>query len=555
MLTQLYINNVAVISEATIELTRGLNVFTGETGAGKTILIHAINAVLGERTSKDIIRTGEERAVISALFTELSEPVQKALEEAGFSVEEESVLISREISGDGKSACKINGRPATVTILKMISSMLIHLHGQHDNQQLLSPQKHLGFIDSFGELYPAVGEYREVYRAYQETKQELAEIDTDEAQKAHRMDLLNYQINEITDAELTEGEEEALKAQRKLIKNALHITQALGGSVAILDGDTESGSLTALLGALSEQMDTAAQYMDQAQPIAERLTELLYEVEGISGDIRALLEDFDCDASELDAIERRLDLIYTLKKKYGADIAEILRFRANAIAELEGLETSDVRARQLKELLECMWEKVVSLADSLSKQRRLAADRFVAAVQEELVFLDMPSVRLSVRQKEKTPGIDGKDELELLIVTNIGEQAKSLAKTASGGELSRIMLSIKNVIADRDAIDTMIFDEVDTGVSGRAAQKIGQKLAQVAQNRQVIVVTHLAQVASYAKQHLYISKQTKEDRTFTTIAVLDRPQRIYELARIGGGEKISALALEHAQEMLKEAGN
>lgn len=555
MLSQLYIKNVAVISEASIGLQPGLNVFTGETGAGKTILIGAINAVLGERVSKEMIRTGETRATISALFTGLSPAAEQALAEAGYPVEENAVLIHREISADGKSSCKIDGRPATAAILRSVSALLINVHGQHDNQQLLSPQKHLGFIDSYGELDGLVREYQAAYRDYMLVRRELASVNTDEAQKAHRIDLLSYQVNEIEAAELQPSEEEELRAQRKLIQNSLHVTQALGGSLAILEGGEEVPSLTSLLSELAENMTQAANYMEAAQPIAERLTDISYELEGFPGEIQDLIDHFDCDPSQLDAIERRLDTIYNLKKKYGSSIEEILEFGARAEAELEEIETSDIRIEKLSAQLSSLEEKARSQAERLTQARTKAAKLFVKAVQGELIFLDMPSVQLSVCQEHKEMSLDGADELELFIATNVGEQAKSLAKIASGGELSRIMLSIKNVLADRDNIQTLIFDEVDTGVSGSAAQKIGKKLAQVAENRQVIVVTHLAQVASFARNHLFISKAAREDRTFTTIRPLSREERVRELARISGGEKISEIALRHAEEMLRDAGN
>ncbi len=555
MLSQLYIKNVAVISEASIGLQPGLNVFTGETGAGKTILIGAINAVLGERVSKEMIRTGETRATISALFTGLSPAAEQALAEAGYPVEENAVLIHREISADGKSSCKIDGRPATAAILRSVSALLINVHGQHDNQQLLSPQKHLGFIDSYGELGGLVQEYQAAYRDYMLVRRELASVNTDEAQKAHRIDLLSYQVNEIEAAELQPGEEEELRAQRKLIQNSLHVTQALGGSLAILEGGEEVPSLTSLLSELAENMTQAANYMEAAQPIAERLTDISYELEGFPGEIQDLIDHFDCDPSQLDAIERRLDTIYNLKKKYGSSIEEILEFGARAAAELEEIETSDMRIEKLSAQLSSLEEKARSQAERLTQARTKAAKLFVKAVQGELIFLDMPSVQLSVCQEHKEMSLDGADELELFIATNVGEQAKSLAKIASGGELSRIMLSIKNVLADRDNIQTLIFDEVDTGVSGSAAQKIGKKLAQVAENRQVIVVTHLAQVASFARNHLFISKAAREDRTSTTIRPLSREERVRELARISGGEKISEIALRHAEEMLRDAGN
>lgn len=555
MLSQLYIKNIAVISEATIDLTCGLNVFTGETGAGKTILISAINAVLGERTSKEIIRTGEKKAVISALFSELSPAAVSALEEAGYPPDEDGVLISREITADGKSTCRIDGRPATTAILKTVAAQLINVHGQHDNQQLLSPQRHLGFIDGYGELDGLLEEYRQAYRACTAVKRELEQINIDEAEKARRIDLLSYQIDEIDAAELTMGEEEELRAQRKLLKNSLAVTEALGGSLAVLDGDDETPGLSSQLGVLVEQMGQAARYMDAARPVCERLSELSYEFEGFASDIRDLLEGFDCDPRQLDRIENRLDLLYGLKKKYGGSEEEILAFRDRAAEELQKIETSDERARQLQAELTGLLAEAQSRAEKLSRAREEAADRFTAQVMEELAFLDMPSVTLTVRRQEKPLSPDGIDEMELYISTNVGEEPRSLAKIASGGELARIMLSVKNVMAGRDDIGTLIFDEVDTGVSGRAAQKIGHKLRQVAADRQVIVVTHLAQVAAYAQHHLLISKEARGDRTYTSITPLTGEDRVRELARITGGETLSEIALEHAREMLREAGN
>ena len=555
MLSQLYIKNVAVISEASIGLQPGLNVFTGETGAGKTILIGAINAVLGERVSKEMIRTGETRATISALFTGLSPAAEQALAEAGYPVEENAVLIHREISADGKSSCKIDGRPATAAILRSVSALLINVHGQHDNQQLLSPQKHLGFIDSYGELDGLVREYQAAYRDYMLVRRELASVNTDEAQKAHRIDLLSYQVNEIEAAELQPGEEEELRAQRKLIQNSLHVTQALGGSLAILEGGEEVPSLTSLLSELAENMTQAANYMEAAQPIAERLTDISYELEGFPGEIQDLIDHFDCDPSQLDAIERRLDTIYNLKKKYGSSIEEILEFGARAAAELEEIETSDIRIEKLSAQLSSLEEKARSQAERLTQARTKAAKLFVKAVQGELIFLDMPSVQLSVCQEHKEMSLDGADELELFIATNVGEQAKSLAKIASGGELSRIMLSIKNVLADRDNIQTLIFDEVDTGVSGSAAQKIGKKLAQVAENRQVIVVTHLAQVASFARNHLFISKAAREDRKVVSQNVSYQTAICPECGDVyvSGGTTRTVTAADNSQQLEQQA--
>lgn len=553
MLSQLYIKNVAVISKATIAFTQGLNVFTGETGAGKSILINAINAVLGERTSKDIIRTNESKAEISALFTDLDAASMEALEQAGYGDEDGNALLSREISADGKSVCRINGRPATVSLMREISSYLINVHGQHDNQQLLSAQKHLGFIDAYGELEGLREQYHQCFEKLQEAKNALSALNVDEAEKAHRIDLLRYQIDEIEQAELSLGEEEALQSERKLLKNSVAVTEALGGSVMLLDGDDESAGLMAQLSDLSGKLETVSGYMQEAASISDRVSDMYYELEGYAGDLRRLLDGFEFDPLRMEEIEGRLNLIYGLKKKYGSDIDSILQFYANAQHELQQIETSEERALLLEKEVSRLTAETEKRAEALSKARKKAADGFAKAVGEELHFLDMPAVRLSVCMQRKPLGADGWDTAELMISANVGEGEKSLSKIASGGELSRIMLSIKNVMANQDRISTMIFDEIDTGVSGRAAQKIGKKLAQVACARQVIVITHLAQVAAYASNHFFISKTTKESRTFTSIASLEHAQRVEELARMTAGEHITEAALQHSEELLREA--
>ena len=554
MLSQLYIKNIAVIREAVIDFENGLNVFTGETGAGKSILINAINAVLGERISKDMIRTGENKAVISAIFLDLPDIVQKDLDETGYACdEEENLLIYREISQDGKSVCKINGRPATISILKQISPLLINIHGQHDNQQLLSQQKHLHFLDSYGALTGMLGQYQELYCQYTAAKSELEEMDIDEEEKNRQIDLLRYQIDEIDAANLEPGEEEALKSERRLLQNAVDVTRSLQTSIGLLEGFDNMQGLSDLLISLSQEMEQAAQYMQTAQPLSERITGLSYEFEGMAGEMRELLDSFDCDPARLEAVEERLDLIYHLKKKYGQDIWAILDYRERSAEELDILERSDSHRQELSVRVKKLQEEAMKAAEQLSEKRKQAALAFTKAVQEELRFLDMPSVTLSVRQEQKPLSEDGIDSVELFLSTNVGEDEKSLAKIASGGELSRIMLSIKNVLASHDDVETMIFDEVDSGVSGRAAQKIGKKLAQVSQNRQVIVVTHLAQVACYANRHLLIAKHVEDGRTFTTISPLSDEERIRELARINAGEEITGLAVEHAREMLENA--
>ena len=555
MLSQLYIKNIAVISETTIDFSAGLNVFTGETGAGKTILINAINAVLGGRTSRDIIRTGEQRALVSALFIDIPQEVADAISEMGYAVHPyEGLLITREIDAESsKGGCKINGRPATLAILREIASLLINLHGQQDNQELLSTDKHMAYIDNFGELAADLAAYRQAYDHYCSIKDELESLRVDEALKAQRMDMLEFQIKEISSAELTPGEEEELLAVRKRIKNAERITDALTLCQQALLGDDGSEGILSLLETLKEGVATAAGFIEELEEAGGKLEEMGYELEELAGSIRSYAEDSGFDPRQLDQIESRLDTIYRLKKKYGSNIDEILAFLEKAQEELESLNNADNRIQQLERQLEPAHQQAVALAQQLTQKRLAAADLFVQQVQHELAFLDMPQVQLLVQRTEKPLSPLGCDNIEFLISPNTGEAPRPLAKIASGGEISRIMLSVKNVLAHKDNIGTLIFDEVDTGVSGRAAQKIGRKLAQVARNRQVLCVTHLAQVAAYADRHLRISKEVLNQRTHTQVQPLNDEQRVRELARIMAGENITETALRSAEEMLRLA--
>ncbi len=556
MISQLFIQNVAVIQKATIDFTAGFNVFTGETGAGKTILIQAINAVLGERTSKDIVRTGEEKAVVSALFTAVRPEIQSLLESLGYEPSEDnSILISREISADSGSSCRVNGRPATVSILKQIAGGMINIHGQHDNQQLLSPEKHLQFIDNYGDTTIELEYYRQIYRQICETQEKLSQLNLDEQQKAQQIDLLSYQINEIDAAHLQIGEEEELTAQRKIIKNSEKIQEAVGFSKELLHGTDESEGILSLYGDLLSSMDTAGEYVAEMQGVTQRLHSLYYDLEECGEEISSYLDDFEYDPRRLDEIEDRLETIHRLKRKYGSSEEAILQFCEQARSQLEQINLSDQLISQLQNQLAQLTAEGKQAAKALSILREKKAGDFIKKVEEELVYLDMPSVKLALAHSVKEMGANGMDEMEFLISANPGEPPKSMAKIASGGELSRIMLAIKNVLANKDAIDTLIFDEVDAGVSGRAAQKIGAKLQQVAKNRQVICVTHLAQVAAFAANHLKIYKTVKDGRTFTAVEVLDRNGRKEELARIIGGELITETALQNADELLKFSGN
>ena len=551
MLSQLYIENIAVIRQATIDFQKGFHVFTGETGAGKTILISAINAVLGGRTFKEIIRTGESRARVSALFTEIPASLAEKIGELGYPLEDGQLLVQREIDLTGKGQCRLDGRPATAAMLREVCSLLIDIHGQHDNQELLSAEKHLGFLDSFGAYRKELEDYAKAYAQRMACADRLEKLQMDESYKLQRMDILQFQLKEIGDARLTDGEEEQLTEQQKRIKNAERITESLGTIYTLLNGDGEE--LRGVLEALEEistELDTAAKYLPDFTQYGDKLNDAYYMLEELGSTARDTLEDADFDPRQLDTIESRLDTIYRLKKKYGGSIAEILAYYDKISEEYNTLELSDEMVEQLRGELERAEQDLRQAAKALTARRLETAGEFVRRVEAELAYLDMGGVRFSISRKEKAFGPNGADEMEFLICTNAGEEARPLAKIASGGELARIMLAIKNVLAEKDDIGTIIFDEVDTGVSGRAAQKIGQKLAEVARHRQVICVTHLAPVAACAAHHYRIYKTVEEGRTFTRVEELGHEDRVRELARIMVGDHITESALQSAGEML-----
>ncbi len=554
MLTRLYIQNVAVIRKAEIRLGAGLNVFTGETGAGKTILISAIDAVLGERTARDMIRTGEEKAMVSAFFEDISPRALETLRELGYDEDEGGVLVTRELSASGKSTSKINGMPATASILKQISSLLIHIHGQRDAAQLLSPERHMEMIDSFGRLDSLLEEYRTAYQRLRELEGEIQRLAMDDKQKAQRMDMLTFQIGEIEAAGLDDpDEEEELLARKKLIGSSEKVLEALSLAYTALKGEEEREGIDVLFDQLTGGVGVAGEYLASLAPMASRLEEIGYELEEFAAELRDTLDTFEFDPQEQSDIEYRLDQLYRLKRKYGEDIPAILEFCQNAREELDQITTGEERLARLKDQRQQVLQQAEKLAGELTARREKAAADFMARVEEELAFLDMGGVKLSARREEKPLAPDGADSITLYVSTNVGEEAKPLHKIASGGEISRMMLSMKNVLADRDDIDTLIFDEVDIGVSGRAAQKIGRKLAEASRGRQVICVTHLAQVAAFADSHLLIQKEVEEGRTFTRVRELDQEERVAELSRITSGDNITLTALENARELLAHA--
>ncbi|WP_071433611.1 DNA repair protein RecN [Angelakisella massiliensis] len=548
MLSQLYIENIAIIQKASIELREGLNVFTGETGAGKTMLISAINAVLGGRTSREIIRSGERRALVSALFTDLPEEVCSMVEELGYEAEDGQLMISRELDTEGRGSCRIGGRPATTGLLRQLAGHLIDVHGQRDSQELLSPDRHLSFIDNFGGI--RLEEYQEIFRRLAGVREELEQSRMDESYRLQRQDMLRYQVDEITAAQLSEEEEEELVSQREIIRNAEKITSALGAIYDLLNGTEDQQGLLSSFELLGEELSTASRYLRQLSEYDDRITETGYDLQELSSTVRDCLDQYQFDPRQLDDIENRVDHIQKLKKKYGGEIPDILAYLERISDELEQLDHSDERIASLEEQQRQLEQQAEKMAGELTQRRKKAAAELIRLIQQELTYLDMPHVRLALSCQKKDLALNGADVMELLISANPGEEPKPLSKIASGGELSRVMLAVKNVLADRDDIGTMIFDEIDTGVSGRAAQKIGRKLREVARHRQVLCVTHLAPVAAYGTHHLKICKEIQGDRTYTKVRSLSPEERVEELARITVGENITPKALESAREML-----
>lgn len=552
MLQELFIENIAVIEKTSILLSEGFNVFTGETGAGKSVLIGSINAILGERVNRDLVRTGAEKASVTAVFSSVSPKVLKKLDELGFPTEEPDLILSREITADGRSTCRINGRPATVGALREIGFLLINVHGQHDNQELLSQEVHLSYIDAYGELGEDVAKYQQAFSVLQQKQEAFKSLEMDEKEKQERVDLLSYQVEEIEGAQLEVGEEKQLEKDLSAIRNAAHIMEALNKAHVFLHGD-DDGEMTGAV----EEVDLASDALEEitdvyadVENVSNRLRELFYELEEQADVVSTLLTSFEYSPAELDSMEERLNEIQKLTRKYGNNVEEVLEYLVKSQEELENIQMADTIAEKLSEEINLQLEICQSLADQITEKRKKAAKDFCAAVGEELEFLDMGGVTLTFEHEKVPLYSKGQDKMQFLISANLGEAPKPVSKVASGGELARIMLSIKSVLADRDEVETLIFDEVDTGVSGRAAEKIGLKLREVSKGRQVISVTHLAQVAALSDEHLLIYKKTENDRTYTEVKTLSRDGRVHELARIIGGEKVTDLTLQHAEEML-----
>ena len=549
MLRCLQIENVAVIQKAEVHFQPGLNVLTGETGAGKSILIDSINAILGNRTSKDLVRTGASKAVIRASFAQIPDVVLAKLETAGYERSAE-LLLSREIIAEGKSSCRINGMPTTAAVLRELCGGLININGQHDSVGLLNPAHHLSILDDYAQNAKLYQEYYVLYRSLVKVKKELDAMITDEAEKQRRIDLLSYQVQEIEEAGLTAGEEQTLESRRKVLANASTIRDRVAKAHALLSGDDDTPGAVDLLGEASNAMDTAAQLDESLSGVSGTLMDLYYSAKDAAAELIDRLDAYDTNDAELDEIEQRLDLLYRLKRKYGDTVEDIIAFGQKAQEELEQIQFSEQRHDQLQAEKLRLYGLAREKAEALTQTRLKAFDELNARITDTLQFLNMPGVRMTLHHARGPLASHGQDSVEFYISTNAGEAPKPLARIASGGELSRITLAIKNALADRDAVPTVIYDEIDSGVSGKAAGRIGEVLRQSARGHQILCITHTAQIAALADCHLLIQKNVTNDRTYTEIHPLDTEGRVEALARLISGDHVAELSRANAREML-----
>lgn len=549
MLSSLQIENVAVIQKANVHFEKGLNVLTGETGAGKSILIDSINAILGNRTSKDLVRTGAAKAVIRAAFEDVPPAVLDSLEKAGYE-RSEALLLSREITAEGKSACRINGMPATAAVLRELCGGLININGQHDSVGLLNPARHEGILDAYAQNSAEYQAYYAIYRELVGVKKTLDAMITDESEKQRRIDLLSHQVQEIDDAGLTAGEEQTLESRRKVLANASTIRDRIAQCYALLSGGDEAPGAVDLLGEASNAVDAAAQLDGELSAGAGQLLDLYYTAKDVAADLIGRLDAYDTNDAELDEIEQRIDLIYKLRRKYGDTVEDILAFGERARKELEMIQSSQERVEHLQKEQRRLYTLAREKAEALTQTRLKAFDELNKRISGTLDFLNMPGVRMTLRHSRGPLASHGQDSIEFYISTNPGEAPKPLAKIASGGELSRITLAIKNAMADKDAVPTVIYDEIDSGVSGKAASRIGEVLRQSAEGHQILCITHTAQIAALADCHLLIQKNITNERTYTEIHPLDENGRVEALARLISGDHVTELSLANAREML-----
>ena len=554
MLSSLQIENVAVIQKANVHFEKGLNVLTGETGAGKSILIDSINAILGNRTSKDLVRTGAAKAVIRAAFENVPSAVLDSLEKAGYE-RSEALLLSREITAEGKSTCRINGMPATAAILRELCGGLININGQHDSVGLLNPAHHESILDAYAQNRTEYQEYYAVYRELVKIKRELDAQITDESEKQRRIDLLSYQVQEIEDAALTAGEEQTLESRRKVLSNASTIRDRIAQCYALLSGDDETPGAVDLLGEASNAVDAAAQLDSELSTNAGQLLDLYYNAKDAAADLIGRLDAYETNDAELDEIEQRIDLIYKLKRKYGDTVEDIIAFGQKAREELELIQSSQERVEHLQAEQHRLYVLAREKAETLTQTRLKAFEELNKRISGTLDFLNMPGVRMTLHHARGPLASHGQDSIEFYISTNPGEAPKPLAKIASGGELSRITLAIKNAMADKDAVPTVIYDEIDSGVSGKAASRIGEVLRQSAEGHQILCITHTAQIAALADCHLLIQKNIANERTYTEIHPLDEDGRVDALAHLISGDHVTELSRANAREMLEQTRN
>lgn len=554
MLANLKIENVAVIEKAEVTFTPGLNVLTGETGAGKSILIDSINAILGNRTSRELVRSGAPKACIWATFEDIPDSVKEKLEKSGYEVSDD-LLLYREINAEGKGSCRINGMPATASVVRDISAGLLAIHGQHDSQGLTNPALHLGLLDQYAQNRELFSRYYQSYRSLVAVKRQLDALNASEADKQRKMEILTAEIDAIDAAALQPGEEKALQERKNVITHAQSILQGITAAHMALAGDEEGEQSGAadLLGGAVEGMQSAARQDETLSSMADRLQELYYSARELATDLADRLDAYDFDPAELDQIESRLDTIYRLKQKFGMEVEELLARREQAAAELENFQSSGQKIAELKAQMQSLYATAKQDAEALTQSRLKGFTAMNKEMKAALEFLNMPGIRFALRHARGPLSSHGQDTVEFLISTNPGEEPKSLAKIASGGELSRIMLAFKSALADRDALPTVIYDEIDTGVSGLAAGRIGQLLHQTAQGRQVLCITHTPQVAAFADTQLLIQKNVRQDRTYTEIHTLDMDGRVQVLARMISGDKVTDLSLANARELIEKS--
>ena len=551
MLELLHIENIAIIEAADIEFAPGFNALTGETGAGKSIVIDSLSAVLGQRTSRELIRTGAEKAFVSAAFSGMAPELTETL---GIQPEADgTLLLQREIQTDGKNVCRVNGRPVTVGQLRALGARLLNIHGQHDGQQLLDEEQHIVYLDSFGRVESLAIAYAEKYKYFTDIRRQIGALQMDEAEKARRVDTLQYQIEELRRAKLTPGEEEELTARRGMLRNAEKFLDAVAGADYALNGDDSGGGALSALRQAQDALSGVRHLDDAFGQLYERLGEAYSEVYDIAATVEDKRGELDVSPGELDRVESRMDLLYRLKKKYGATVEDMLDYQARCEAELAQIEDAGDTLARLEQALSKAEKGARQAAQALSDARKAAADRLTAQILAELQQLDMGKIRFAVDFAEKPLDSDGMDTVRFLMSANVGEELRPIHKIASGGELARIMLAMKNVLSEQDHVGTMVFDEVDTGVSGRAAQKVAEKMARISRRKQVLCVTHLPQLAAMADTHFSVEKGEKGGRTYTEVRRLDREQRRRELARLTGGSHVSQTMLDGAEELLVQA--